>query len=100
MARRLACRPGGVPVFRLPGDLITDRVRAVAAVVRVTEATARTYLDDETVKDMARRMLFEFAGEQPGADLLQVPRTVRLPLVLVGMWPQMPQAQQRVCGGP
>jgi len=53
--------------------------------MRVTEPTARKYLDDETVKDIARRMLFEFAGEQPGADLLEAPRTVPLPLVRVGV---------------
>jgi hypothetical protein len=45
-------------------------VRAVATLLRVTEATARTYLDDEIIKDMARRMLFEVAGERPGADLI------------------------------
>jgi hypothetical protein len=67
------------------GELISDRVRAVAAIMRVTEPTARRYLDDETVKDLARRMLFEFASEQPGADLLEAPRTVPLPLVLVGV---------------
>jgi hypothetical protein len=67
------------------GELITSQVHAVAAMMRVTEATARTYLHDEAVKDMARRMLFEVAGEQPGADLLEEPRTVPLPLVLVGI---------------
>ena len=67
------------------GELITDRVRAVAALMRVTEPTARKYLDDETIRDMARRMLFEFAGEQPGADLMAVPRTVPLALALVGI---------------
>ena len=67
------------------GELITDRVHAVAAVMRVTAPTARKYLDEETVRDMARRMLFEFAAEQPGADLLEVPRTVQMPLVLVGI---------------
>ncbi len=67
------------------GELITGQVRAVAAQMRVTEATARTYLDDEIVKDMARRMLFEFAGERPGADLLEAPRTVPLPLALAGV---------------
>jgi hypothetical protein len=45
-------------------------VRAVATLLRVTEATARTYLDDEIIKDMARRMLFGVAGERPGADLI------------------------------
>jgi hypothetical protein len=67
------------------GELITDRVHAVAALMRVTAPTARRYLDDETVRDMARRMLFEFAAEQPGADLLEVPRTVPVPLVFVGV---------------
>ncbi len=67
------------------GELITGQVRAVAALMRVTEATARTYLDDEIIKDMARRMLFEVAGERPGADLMEAPRTVPLPLALVGV---------------
>jgi hypothetical protein len=67
------------------GELIADRVAAVAALMTVTEPTARKYLDDETIRDLARRILFEFAGEQPGADLLEVPRTVPLPAVLAGM---------------
>jgi hypothetical protein len=70
---------------RHAGELITDRVRAVAALMRVTEPTARKYLDEETVRDMARGMLFEFAGEQPGADLMEVPRTVPLARVLAGI---------------
>ena len=67
------------------GELITGQVRAVAALMAVTEATARSYLGDEAIKDMARRMLFEVAGERPGADLMEVPRTVPLPLALVGI---------------
>jgi hypothetical protein len=67
------------------GELITGQVRAAAALMRVTEATARTYLGDEIIKDMARRMLFEAAGERPGADLMEAPRTVPLPLALVGI---------------
>jgi len=67
------------------GELITRQVRAVAALLRVTEATARTHLDDEIIKDMARRMLFEVAGERPGADLMEAPRTVPLPLAPVGI---------------
>jgi hypothetical protein len=69
----------------VPGKLITGQVRAVAALLRVTEATARSYLGDEIIKDMARRMLFEVAGERPGADLMEAPRTVPLPLALVGI---------------
>jgi len=67
------------------GELITGQVRAVAALMRVTEATARSYLGDEIIKDMARRMLFEVAGERPGAGLLAAPRTVPPPLALVGI---------------
>ncbi len=67
------------------GELITGQVRAVAALMRVTEATARTYLGDEIIKDMARRMLFEVAVDRPGADLMEAPRTVPLPLALVGI---------------
>jgi hypothetical protein len=70
---------------RRAGELITGRVRAVAARMRVTEATARTYLNDEIIKEMARRMLFGVARERPGADLLEAPRTVPLPLALVGI---------------
>ena len=67
------------------GELITGQVRAVATLMSVTRATARTYLGDEVIKDMARRMLFEVAGERPGPDLMEVPRTVPLPLALVGI---------------
>jgi hypothetical protein len=65
------------------GELITGQVRAVVTLMSVTEA--RTYLGDEIIKDMARRMLFEVAGERPGADLMEAPRTVPLPLALVGI---------------
>ena len=57
----------------------------MATLLRVTEATARSYLGDEIIKDMARRMLFEVVGERPGADLMEAPRTVPLPLALVGI---------------
>ena len=67
------------------GEPITGQVRAVATLLRVTEATARTYLDDDQIiKEMARRMLFEVADERPGADLMEAARTVPLPLALVG----------------
>ena len=67
------------------GELITGQVRAVAALMRVTEATARSYLGDEAITDMARRMLSGVAGERPGAGLLEAPRTVPLPLALAGI---------------
>ena len=36
------------------GELITGQVRAVAALMGVTEASARRYIGEEAVKDMAR----------------------------------------------
>jgi hypothetical protein len=60
------------------GELITGRARAVATLMRVTEATARAHLGDEIIKDIARRVLVEVAGERPGAGLMQAPRTVPL----------------------
>ena len=47
------------------GELITGQVRAVAILLGITEATARTYLGDEAIKDMARRMLSGVAGDGP-----------------------------------
>ncbi len=67
---------------RREGELITGQVRAVATLMNVTEATARTYLGDEIITGMARRMLFEVVGERPGADLMEALRTVPLPLAL------------------
>ena len=66
------------------GEVITEQVRGLADLMRVTEAAARSYLGNEVIKDMARRMLFEVAGERPGADLMEAPRTVPLSLALVG----------------
>ena len=40
----------------------------VATFVRVTEATARAYLDDETIQGLARRMLPGSSAHGPGAD--------------------------------
>lgn len=70
---------------RVAGELISERVRAVAAALRVTEQTARTYFTEESVREMARSMLFEVVDEQPGADLLALPRTVALPPDRAGM---------------
>jgi hypothetical protein len=36
------------------GELITGQVRAVAALMGITEATARSYLGDEMIKDTGR----------------------------------------------
>jgi hypothetical protein len=65
-------------------ELIQERVQWVAAQMRVTPATARRYLTDEAVRDLARTMALTVADEAPGADLLASPRTAAVPVPVLG----------------
>jgi hypothetical protein len=65
-------------------DLIRERVGWVAAQMRVTPATARRYLTDDALGDLARTMVVSLADEAPGADLLASARSVALPLDALG----------------
>jgi len=56
----------------------------VAAHLRVTPATARRYLTDEAVRDLARMMAVTVADEAPGADVLAAPRTAAVPVPVLG----------------
>lgn len=62
------------------GDLLDERVQFVAQQMRVTPATARTYLTDEALAGMAREVVFGFVEETPGADLMGAPRTAAIPV--------------------
>ena len=65
-------------------DLITERVDAVAQLMRATKATARRYLTDEAIAGMAESIAFSLVEEAPGADLHGAPRTAPVPLYYVG----------------
>jgi len=65
-------------------ELIQERVQWVAAHLRVTPATARRYLTDEAVRDLARTMAVTVADEAPGADVLASPRTAAVPVPVLG----------------
>lgn len=65
-------------------DLITERVDAVAQLMRATKATARRYLTDEAIAGMAESIAISLAEEAPGADLHGAPRTAPVPLYYVG----------------
>jgi hypothetical protein len=67
------------------GGLITGQVRAVATLMRVTEAAARSHLGGQIIKDMVRRTLLEVTSERPGAGPMEASRPVPLPLALVGI---------------
>jgi len=66
------------------GDLLDERVEYVANQMRVTPATARTYLTEETLAGMAREIVFGFVEETPGADLMSAPRTSAVPVRFLG----------------
>jgi len=66
------------------GDLLDARVEFVANQMRVTPATARTYLTDEALAGMAREIVFGFVEETPGADLMASPRTAAVPVRFTG----------------
>ena len=91
MTGLLAVRSSG-PADSVPGRRSRSRSDAAGArfIDDITEialngARPRTYLGDEIITGMARRMLFEVVGERPGADLMEALRTVPLPLALVGI---------------
>ena len=65
-------------------DLITERVDAVAQLMRTTKATARHYLTDEAIAGMAESIAFSLAEESPGAELYDAPRTAAVPVNVVG----------------
>jgi hypothetical protein len=65
-------------------ELIDERVQFVAAQMRVTPATARTYLTDEAIKRLAQSLAFDFVEETPGANLLTAPRDAHIPVRLAG----------------
>jgi hypothetical protein len=65
-------------------ELIQERVDWVAAQMRVTPASARRYLTDETVRDLARTVVVTVADEAPGADVLAAPRTAAVPVPVMG----------------
>jgi hypothetical protein len=65
-------------------EVIEERVQSVAAQMRVTPATARTYLTDEAIAGMAQSMAFGFGEETPGADMFSAPRDAAIPVRLAG----------------
>ena len=66
------------------GELLDERVNFVAERMRVTPATARTYLSDEALAGLARSIAFSLVAETPGAELMGAPRTAAVPVRFVG----------------
>ena len=66
------------------GELLDERVQFVADQMRVTPATARTYLTEDALAGLAREIVFSFVEETPGADLMGAPRTAAVPVRFAG----------------
>lgn len=65
-------------------ELIRQRVAAVASAMDITEQSARRYLPEENLRELARSIAVTLAAEQPGADLTQQPHTVAVSLQVFG----------------
>jgi hypothetical protein len=63
---------------------IQERLQWVASQMRIEPRSARRYLTDDALTTLAREMVFTFANETPGADVLEAPRTAAVPLATVG----------------
>jgi len=57
---------------------------AVVTQVGVGERTARRYFSEANVRDLARELAVTLADEQPGADVLEGPRTIPMAPASVG----------------
>lgn len=58
--------------------LLVDRHISAATQLGVTERSARQFLDDATLDDLAQRLVADFANEAPGADMFTLPRTATI----------------------
>lgn len=64
--------------------LIAERVEFVGQQLGVKEGTARSYVTDEALGQLADLLVDELIEECPGADLHQLPRTASMPYAVVG----------------
>jgi hypothetical protein len=65
-------------------DLINERVSCVASQMGTSTTTARRYLTDDAVQQLARTLVFSLADETPGADILAADPDTAVPMALIG----------------
>lgn len=65
-------------------ELIEERVEWVSTHMRITPVSARRYLTDDALRELAQTMVVSVADEAPGADVLASPRTAALPIATLG----------------
>jgi hypothetical protein len=65
-------------------ELITQRLQAVSSQMGLSRTTARRYLTEAVLRDLARDAAMQVVNERPGADVLEQPRTIPVPLPTIG----------------
>jgi hypothetical protein len=65
-------------------EIISQRVLELSETMGISAVTARGYVTDEAISDLADMLAGLLADEAPGADLMAEPRSVLLPQKLVG----------------
>jgi len=64
--------------------IVADRVAAVAAALHISERAARAYIDQDALDGLAAGIVESVADEEPGADLLALPRDAALKVSGIG----------------
>jgi len=65
-------------------ELIRDRLAAVMKALDIGEQSARRYLEEEDLRELAREAAVKLADEQPGANLYDQPRKIPASLQTIG----------------
>jgi len=72
-------------VGRAPvADLIRERIAMVVSQLGMSEQSARQYMTEEALRELARGAAVELSDEQPGADLFGQPRTISVGIPTIG----------------
>lgn len=64
--------------------VLADRIGAIMAALHISERTARTYLDADALDGLADSLVASFAAEEPGSDLMALPRDGALRISGIG----------------
>jgi hypothetical protein len=64
--------------------LISARLSHVTGAMGISETRARTYLDEDAIRDLARESGLGVVEERPGADTLTLARDSVVPVPLLG----------------
>lgn len=77
--------------------MIQKALTEVARSLGISESSARRYVDDERLRGLAQEVAFLLAPEQPGADLVSLPRAIPVALELFGRSVSALAEATRVC---